>query len=300
MVNYKDKYNAYLDLFENRLKQAVSGVKEEYTNTLSSAVEYAVLDGGKRVRPVLCMATAEMLGADINVATDYAVSVEMIHSYSLVHDDLPAMDNDDYRRGKLSTHKKYGEALGILAGDGLLTLASENVLSAISRNSEKIDLLCAVNAAKTIFECAGINGMVGGQEVDLSANCSSEKGSLKNTLDYIIENKTAKMIQAPILVGSTLSGGKYYQELKDYGRNLGFLFQITDDILDEESNFAEMGKTCGKDKKNNKLTSVSVYGLDGAKKLALRYYEACQEILLKIDNSEFLTAFTESIYKRKH
>lgn len=300
MENYKDKYNAYLNLFESRLKQAVIGAKSEYTNTLSGAVEYAVLGGGKRVRPVLCMATAEMLGVDINVALDYAVSVEMIHSYSLVHDDLPAMDNDDYRRGKLSTHKKYGEALGILAGDGLLTLASENVLSAISRNFGKIDSLRAIKAAKTIFECAGINGMVGGQAVDLSANCLSKKGSLKNTLEYIIENKTAKMIQAPILVALTLSGGKYYQELKDYGRNLGFLFQITDDILDEESNFAEMGKTCGKDKKGNKLTSVSVYGLDGAKKLALRYYEACQEILLKIDNSEFLTAFTKSIYKRKH
>lgn len=300
MENYKDKYNGYLDLFESRLKQAVIGAKSGYTDVLLTAVEYAVLDGGKRVRPVLCMATADMLGVDIGVAVDYAVSVEMIHSYSLVHDDLPAMDNDDYRRGKLSTHKKYGEALGILAGDGLLTLASENVLSAISRNFGKIDSLRAVKAAKIIFECAGINGMVGGQAVDLSASRSIDKDSLKNTLDYIIENKTAKMIQAPILVASTLSGGKYYRELNDFGRNLGFLFQITDDILDEESNFAEMGKTCGKDKKDNKLTSVSVYGLDGAKQLALRYYEACKEILLKIDNNGFLTAFTESIYKRKH
>lgn len=300
MEKYNVKYKTYLDMFECALKKAVNGVTHRKSNLLSDAVNYAVLGGGKRVRPILCLATADLLGVDVSVAVDYAVTVEMIHSYSLVHDDLPSMDNDDYRRGKLSTHKKYGEALGILAGDGLLTLASENVLSAISRNAEKIDPLRAVKAAKIIFECAGVNGMVGGQAVDLNPGFSAENALPNDLLNYIIENKTAKMIQAPILVASILSGDKYYDELKDFGRNLGFLFQITDDILDEESNFAEMGKTCGKDKKDNKLTSVSVYGLNGAKELATEYYKSCKEILLKIDDKGFLTDFIETIYKRKH
>jgi geranylgeranyl diphosphate synthase type II len=233
-----------------------------------------------------------MLGLSFDDVKELALSIETIHSYSLVHDDLPAMDNDDYRRGKLSTHKKFGEANGILAGDALLNFAFEHSLS-------KENL--TVNHAKALLEigkCSGYLGMVGGQVLDLQ-NENNPKDDLDVLFD-IVENKTAKLLIAPLVASSIIADRKYYDELFEFGYNLGFLFQITDDILDVEGTLESIGKTPNKDAESNKLTFVKYFGLDGAKAQAKERYEKCLQILSKIDNSEFLIEFTHKIYLRKN
>ena len=201
MVDYKTQYQKYLNAFNMQLDVAFNSISS-IPKILYDAMSYAVYDGGKRVRPVLCFATAEMLGLSCNDVKEFAVAIELIHSYSLVHDDLPAMDNDDYRRGKLSTHKKFGEANGILAGDALLNFAFEHCLSREDFTANHI------KALKVLSEYAGASGMIAGQILDLQ----NEKNSTpdENTLYSIYYNKTAKLLTAPLLIASYVSGGKYY------------------------------------------------------------------------------------------
>jgi geranylgeranyl diphosphate synthase type II len=254
-------------------------------------MRYAITGGGKRIRPVLLIATADMLGVDFDNIKEFAVAIECIHSYSLVHDDLPAMDNDDYRRGKLSTHKKFGEANGILTGDALLNFAFEYSLS--KQNFDSND----AKALKYLGECAGCFGMIAGQVLDLqnehNANVSEQ------TLYSIYENKTAKLLTAPLLIASVLSGGKYYKEFESFGYNLGVLFQIVDDIMDVEGTLESIGKTPHKDEDVNKLTSIKLFGLDGAKELAKKHYLECKKILSEINGSEFLSELTDAMFVRR-
>lgn len=291
MMSIDEKYSIYLSKFNAFLQTKFAEFQKEYPNVLADAMIWAVDGGGKRVRPVLCLATADMLGVKLEDVIDFAFAIELIHSYSLVHDDLPAMDNDDYRRGKLSTHKKFGEAFGILAGDGLLTLALEYCLRKQNFNAND------AKALKIICEYAGASGMIAGQVLDLQ----NEKNPAftKEILYSIYENKTAKLIMAPLLAASCIAGGKYFNELKEFGYNLGILFQITDDIMDEEGDLASIGKTPHKDKEADKLTSIKVFGFDGAKNKAKMHYEKCKEILNNIPNSEFLSGFTDKMYLRK-
>lgn len=291
MINIDNAYSGFLANFNSFLQTQFAEFHKKYPNVLAEAMQYALEGGGKRVRPVLCLATADMLGVNQEEVLCFAFAIELIHSYSLVHDDLPAMDNDDYRRGKLSTHKKFGEANGILAGDGLLTLALEVGLNKTSFTEKD------AKALKIIAEYAGASGMIAGQVLDLQ----NEKASVftEKILYSIYENKTAKLIMAPILVASIISGNKYYNELKEYGYNLGILFQITDDIMDEEGDLTSIGKTPHKDKEADKLTSIKVFGLDGAKSRAKMHYERCKELLEKIPNSDFLKGFTDKMYLRK-
>ena len=244
-------------------------------------MKYSLEVGGKRIRPILLLAANEALGGETEDAVPFAIALEMIHTYSLIHDDLPAMDNDDFRRGSPSNHKKFGEGMAILAGDGLLSLAMELCLANIRDDN-------SLSAAKILFAAAGVNGMVAGQAADLLSE-KREEYSEKQLL-YIIENKTSKMISAPLAMASALNGG----------RSLGFLFQVVDDILDVEGEFSQMGKTLGKDVEENKLTSVKYYGLNGAKEYAARLYDESVKALAGMANSSYLLKLADKIYKRNN
>lgn len=292
-ADYGRKFEEFLDYFNEALAERFSALDGDKTTVPAltiDAMKYAVEGGGKRVRPVLCFAANEMLGGTKENVKEFAVAIELIHSYSLVHDDLPAMDNDDYRRGKLSTHKKFGEAFGILAGDALLNYAFETCLS--KKNFDKGDL----EASRIIAGYAGYKGMISGQILDLL----NEKNETldEKVLYQIYVNKTSKLLTAPLLVASVKNGNAFYKELKEVGTDLGIMFQIKDDILDEESTFASLGKTLHKDKAENKYTSVKTFGLNGAKQKAFELYEKIVDNLKIIPNSGFLIEFTKRLYER--
>ena len=291
-AEYDELYRSYLSQFNDALDDEFKKLKSEVPTVLTDAMKYAVGDGGKRVRPVLCFAANSMLGGKPQAVKEFALALEFIHSYSLVHDDLPAMDNDDYRRGKLSTHKKFGEAYGILAGDALLNYAFEICLS--KENFRADDLA----ASRIIAEYAGYGGMIAGQTLDLLSekdDCPDEK-----TLFDIYVNKTSKLLTAPLLVASVKNGNAYYAQLEKIGTYLGIMFQITDDILDEESSLSVLGKTPHKDKQENKLTSVKIYGLDGAKDKSRELYGEIIRLLNDIPDSDFLKSFAGVLYGRKY
>ncbi len=289
---FEQKYKKYLEFFNNNLTSILNSLDNCAPKSILEGMKYAVADGGKRVRPILCLATAEMLGLNLLEVANYSVAIEFIHSYSLVHDDLPAMDNDDFRRGKLSTHKKFGEANGILIGDALLNFAFELCLNSGFNNKNHID------AMKVIAEFAGYNGMIAGQVLDLENEKNSNPS--EEILYSIYKNKTGKLLTAPLLVASCVANCKYYNQLEQFGYNLGALFQITDDLMDEEGSLAMIGKTPHKDKEADKLTSIKIFGLNGAKCRAKMHYEKCIEILKNIPNSEFLLEFTNKMYARKN
>lgn len=284
------KYSEYVFRFENSLTECLNGLDKNAPKIITEAMEYAVSDGGKRVRPVLCYAAAEALGLNSEAVKNFALAVEFIHSYSLVHDDLPAMDNDDYRRGKYSTHKKFGEAIGILAGDALLNYAFELCLSDEHFGKKQ------ARALKVLAEYAGYSGMVAGQVIDLASE-KSDSVDEKTLYDMYI-NKTSKLLTAPLLAASELAGGAYYNEFEEFGKNLGIFFQISDDFMDAEGTFSHIGKTPNKDEKENKLTSIRVFGKDGAKKCAEKHYLLAKSAIERVSNTEFLSAFADKLYKR--
>ena len=289
-MNYETAYKRYLEYFENSLNERISSLDDRSPRIIRDAMAYAVCGGGKRVRPVLCLSTTEMLGGEISCAKNFALAIEFIHSYSLVHDDLPSMDNDDYRRGKFSTHKKFGEAYGVLAGDALLNFAFETCLSGEFGERD-------AKAMRIIADFSGYRGMIAGQVLDIESEKLNEPD--EKTLYDIYINKTSRLLTAPLLVASELCGGKYYSELEEFGKNLGILFQITDDFLDAEGDFNTIGKTPNKDEKENKFTSIKVFGKDGAKFRAKKHYEEARKVLEKIPGSEFLSVFLDKIYMRK-
>ena len=290
MFDFAEKYDEYLRYFDSCLKNRFDALNKDAPETIKQAMRYAVENGGKRVRPILCYSACEMLGKDKSAVKNLALAIEFIHSYSLVHDDLPAMDNDDFRRGRPSTHKMFGEAAGILAGDALLNFAFETMLSEENATKEY------VAAMSVIAEYAGYCGMVGGQVLDLENE--NNPTATEKDLYAVYLNKTAKLISAPILAASIVNGGKYYVEMKEYGYNLGILFQITDDIMDACGTFEQIGKTPHKDDAENKLTAVGIFGLEGAADRAKKHYSIAKTIIEKIDGSGFLTAFTDKIYQR--
>ncbi len=290
-MDFDAKHKSYSDLFESELKEYLNSQKTSVPKDLFDAVVYATESGGKRIRPVLCYAVADMLGLDKEEVKYFALAIEFIHSYSLIHDDLPCMDDDDFRRGKPSVHKRFGEATAVLTGDALLNLAAETCLKKPDFSEKD------VSAMKILFYCAGMRGMIKGQVLDLQ----NEKNSIadENALTEIYINKTAKLIAAPILISSVLSGKDYFEKLSEYANALGVLFQITDDILDEEGDFSVIGKTPKKDENADKLTAIKIYGVNGAKKKAEELYVTCKSILAEIPNSDFLSKFTDATYERK-
>ena len=287
---YKEKYYSYLNQFNVYLEKNLNSLSQK-KHAITEAMRYAVEGGGKRIRPVLCLATSDMLGGAFDGIKDFALAIEYIHSYSLIHDDLPAMDNDDYRRGKLSVHKKFGEAMGILTGDALLNFAFETCLNKCNFNKSDLDAL------RVIANCAGIDGMITGQVLDLQNE--KNQNNNENTLFDIYLNKTSKLIMASLLVSSVKNNSLYYSELESVGKLLGLMFQITDDILDVESSLKTLGKTPNKDEKECKYTSIKIYGINGAKRKVDEILQEILAILKKIPKSKFLQQLAISISKRQ-
>lgn len=246
-----------------------------YPYVIAEGMRYAVLNGGKRIRPVLILMTLDILGKDETLGLPSGAALEMIHSYSLVHDDLPALDNDDYRRGKLTTHKKFGEAQGILIGDSLLTHAF-NVLT--EKNEGVISDKKIVEIVKLTSSYAGINGMIGGQTVDIE---SEGKKVDMETLKYIHKNKTGKLLKLPIEIGCVIGDAskEIREKLEEYADLIGLAFQIKDDILDVEGDFEKLGKPVGSDAELEKSTYPSLIGMEESKKLLDETLEKAKKII---------------------
>lgn len=235
--------------------------EEGYQKKVIEAMNYSVLAGGKRLRPMLMQETYRLFGGKSKVIEPFMAAIEMIHTYSLVHDDLPAMDNDEYRRGKKTTHAAYGEAFGILAGDGLLNYAFETALTAFDLEPGNKNI---ARALKILAEKAGIYGMIGGQTADVQA---SGAGLDETQLDFIYRLKTGALLEASMLIGAVLAGATKNEQrlVEGAALDLGMAFQIQDDILDITSTQEVLGKPIGSDAKNEKTTYVTLYGMDQAK-----------------------------------
>ena len=230
--------------------------------SIHSAMRYSVFAGGKRIRPILCLETARIFEADVTPALHPACAMEFIHTYSLIHDDLPALDNDDLRRGKPTCHKKFGEAIAILAGDALLTLAFETIGATPVAAERRAAILSEVASA-----AGTVNGMVGGQVADIEAEGKPVDPKM---LEYIHRSKTAALIRASITAGALCAGAgaEDVARLRRFGETVGWAFQVTDDILDVEESSAALGKTAGKDMAQQKATYPSVYGLEKSHEIA--------------------------------
>ena len=269
-----------------------------YQKTVIDAMNYSILAGGKRLRPMLMQETYKMFGGNKSSEIEpFMAAIEMIHTYSLVHDDLPAMDNDEYRRGKKTTHAVYGEAFGILAGDGLLNYAFETALIAFEdgENLERKAMALKVLATK-----AGIYGMIGGQTADIEAENMNNQVTLEHLL-FIHEHKTAALIQASMLVGAILAGAKQdeLEKIEKAGYDIGVAFQIQDDILDVTSTTEVLGKPVGSDEKNGKTTYVSLKGIDEAMEDQKKMSRQAIKLLNSLNKGDaFLLELVESLITR--
>ena len=251
--------------------------EHQYPEVIFRAMRYSVLNGGKRLRPVLTLAACEAVGGDCQVALPTACAIEFIHAYSLIHDDLPAMDDDDLRRGKPTNHKVFGEAIAILAGDALQALAFETIAE-----TKGVEAKILVEVVRKIASAAGVGGMVVGQVADV---ISEGKQIDIDALEFIHKHKTGALIEASVVVGGLLGGGSAEQvnALSLYGSKVGLAFQIADDILDVEGEEAKLGKRTGGDMQKQKLTYPSVFGLSESKNLAQKAVEEAINSLAAFD-----------------
>ncbi|HET6461078.1 MAG TPA: farnesyl diphosphate synthase [Syntrophales bacterium] len=271
--------------------------EDNYPPVIFKAIRYSLFAGGKRIRPILCLASAEALGCDIELVLPVACALELIHTYSLVHDDLPAMDDDDYRRGRLTSHKVFGENMAILAGDGLLTEAFH--LMSDRSFMEKIAPEKLISVIHDVAGAAGCFGMVGGQVVDVQ----SEGGAVDiEVLNFIHTRKTGAMIAAAVKTGAVLAnaGEVELNALTSYGRNIGLAFQIADDILNVEGNQKLMGKSTGSDVKRGKVTYPALVGIDASRKKAGELVEGALSAIVNFDHrAEPLRMIAAYIIERK-
>lgn len=263
---------------------------------IMEAMNYSVMAGGKRLRPMLMNETYRMFGGTGRVIQPLMAAIEMVHTYSLVHDDLPAMDNDQYRRGKLTTHAKYGHAMGVLAGDGLLNYAFETAMTAFDcgEDAERV-----AKALKILGRKAGIYGMIGGQVVDVQ---STGKAVDQETLDFIYELKTGALLEASMMVGAVLAGAtdEEVAAIEQIASDVGLAFQIRDDILDETSTLEKLGKPIHSDERNEKTTYVTLKGLEQATKdveeISARALKRLEELP---HENEFLTELIKALVYRE-
>ena len=299
-MTFHEKMDKRITYANDVLQNYAMVCEEGYQKSVLEAMNYSLMAGGKRLRPILMQSTYELFGGTGTLIEPFMAAIELIHTYSLVHDDLPAMDNDEYRRGKKTTHVVYGEAMAILAGDGLLTHAFSTAAKAFDLCREE-ELIAVAKAMKVLADYAGIAGMVGGQAVDVEA----EKKNImldEQKLLYIFELKTGALIQASMMIGAILAGATEEQILSvsDIAKNVGIAFQIQDDILDATSSLEVLGKPVGSDEKNNKTTYVTIKGLEQAKEDVKRYSEAARETLAMLPvKSEFLSELIESLITRE-
>ncbi len=295
MTDFKNKLAEYIEYTENLLvKYNVRTPETESQKNLIDAMNYSLEAGGKRIRPVLVYAFCEALGKDYRIAAAPACAIEMIHTFSLIHDDLPAMDNDDFRRGKPSCHKAFGEAMAILAGDALSVLpfgiiADDNSLSP----EQKIRIISELSKA------VGKDGMIGGQVIDMENEKKNnvDEANLRN----MYRCKTGQLIAVSCVMGCICAGAdeNIIKTASEYGFKLGLAFQIIDDILDVTGNTEEIGKPVGSDAEENKTTFVTLYGVEKAQEIADKITAEAIECIEKIKNNSFLVELTEMLVKRK-
>ncbi len=270
--------------------------QSEYPSEIFEAMRYSVFAGGKRLRPVLLLSACEALGGESEKAVDFACAIEMIHTYSLIHDDLPAMDNDDYRRGRLTSHKKFGEATAILAGDGLLHHAFEVMANACVKDCN----MQTVKAMQAIAHSAGVYGMLSGQVVDV---LSEGKEIDEKTMYFIHKNKTATMLQGALKAGAILAGAtqKQIEIMEQAGEKIGVAFQIADDILDITSTLEELGKPVHSDEKNEKNTYVTMYGIEKSQQMVETLSQEAISLFQTLgEKADFLIELTKYLIDRKN
>ncbi|MCH5353080.1 MAG: polyprenyl synthetase family protein [Acutalibacter sp.] len=290
---WTDTLTRYQEMIETSLRQYMPEASpDDPAGKVTEAMRYSLLCGGKRIRPVLTLAFCELCGGDPELALPFACAVEMVHTYSLIHDDMPCMDNDDMRRGKPTNHKVYGEDMALLAGDGLLTKAFETALSAEEKET-------AANAALVLARCAGEKGMVGGQCIDLRTEGKEADLSLLVTMDM---GKTVALISAACRMGciAAHSGKTMEKAAEQYATGLGMAFQIRDDILDVQGDPQKLGKNVGMDAAMNKRNYVSLLGVEEAQKLVQDYTERALESLKTFPgDTDFLQRLAKSLVKRE-
>ena len=295
LVNFQDELKRRTDEIEEMFRSFLPA-EEGFARTMAQAMNYSMLAGGKRLRPMLIQETYRLFGGTEKVAEPFMAGMEMIHTHSLIHDDLPALDNDDYRRGRLTTHKVYGEAMGVLSGVALLNYAYETMLQAFSLTEDQDRVICAL---KVMAEKTGIYGMLGGQSVDVE---NDGKPLEKEMLDYIYRNKTSALIEASMMTGAILAGADEQQVavVEEAAGNIGLAFQIQDDILDVTSTDEELGKPVHSDEKNNKVTYVTLFGIEEASRQVELLSEKAIKLLKSLNkNNEFLYLLIEKLINRR-
>ena len=295
--------------WENKLQERVAEVEaviqkflpEEtgYQKTVLEAMNYSVLAGGKRLRPMLMEETYRLFGGKSEIIEPFMAAIEMIHTYSLVHDDLPSMDNDEYRRGRKTTHVVYGEGMAILAGDGLLNYAFETALKAFDKEPANSAI---GKAMQVLAKKAGIYGMIGGQTADIEAEDMEQSKVTNELLLYIHENKTAALIQSSMMIGAILAGAteEAVKTVEKIAYNVGIAFQIQDDILDITSSLEVLGKMTGSDEKNNKVTYVTLNGMEKSKEDVEKLSKEAISLLDSFESkNEFLNQLLKELITRK-
>ncbi len=277
------KMNDYIELIDKKLDEYMPA---EYPENIFKSMKYTVTLPGKRLRPVMCLETCRIFGGNYEDAIPTACAIEMLHAQTLIHDDLPCMDNDDFRRGKPTNHKVFGDAIATLAGDALLTFAPQIIL----KHSQNLGAEKLIKIMNEYFHAAGAYGVIAGQVVDIESEHSTPENPQK-TLDYIHTHKTADLFKLALRTGAIIADATDEQlsEITEFGQCLGVAFQVSDDILDEISTFEEMGKTLGKDKQAGKLTYTSLYGLEESKYKVTCMLKKCYDIMqkYKIDSLVF-------------
>ncbi len=287
-------FERYIPVIENKLNELLPESGELYSSTVN-AMRYSLLSGGKRIRPILLLEFYSLFGGRAEGALNFAAAIEMIHTYSLIHDDLPCMDNDDMRRGRPSCHKAFGYDTALLAGDALLTHAFFAAANAVDIPPERVSRAISVLAQK-----AGIYGMVGGQVMDLDFEKNGANGE-ELTAMYI--KKTSCLLEAAAMCGAVLAGAdeETVKKAEEYAENLGLAFQIIDDILDCTADEKTLGKPIGSDKKNGKTTFVTLFGLDGAKQKAALFTKKAEDILNGFSgDTSYLNELTEYLLNRNY
>ena len=294
-MNFQDELTKRTDEIEKGIREFLP--KEEgFAKSMAQAMNYSMLAGGKRLRPLLMQETYRLFGGKEKVIWPFMTGMEMIHTHSLIHDDLPALDNDDYRRGRLTTHKVYGEAMGILSGVALLNYAYETMLLAFERTAYPARV---IRGLSVMAEKTGIHGMLGGQSVDVENDGTP---LTKEMLDYIYRNKTSALIEAAMMTGAILAGADENSVaiIEEAAGKIGLAFQIQDDILDVTSTEEELGKPVHSDEKNNKVTYVTLFGIEEASRQVKELSEDAVSLLKGLNkNNEFLYLLVEKLINRR-
>ncbi len=298
------KMNDYIEIVDKKLDEYMT---IQYPEDIFKAMKYTVTLPGKRLRPVMCLESCRLFGGNYEDAIPTACAIEMLHAQTLIHDDLPCMDNDDFRRGKPTNHKVFGEANAVLAGDALLTFAPQIIL----KNSKHLGSEKLIKIMEEYFQAAGAYGVIAGQVVDIESEKNNThqgtfghhlpQGARGETLDFIHTHKTADLFKLALRSGAIIANAtdEQIQDITEFGQTLGVAFQIADDILDEISTFEEMGKTLGKDKNAGKLTYTSLYGLEESKNKLSCLLNNCYDIMKKFDvKSEVFDEIISGIKKR--